>query len=120
MKEFFLENWKFLLEILLLVISTVIVIVKKTAKVKVRVPESALASMLGNIPVWIVDAENQFGSGNGDKKFSYVYNKAVLYLAEKVGVPVNYLPSTLFLSIKDFIEAVLAAPQKKEEVHEER
>lgn len=113
MKEFFLENWKFLLEILLLVVSTIIVIVKKVAKVKV--PESDLANMLSNIPGWIVEAEKEFGSGNGDKKFSYVYNKAVLYLSEKVGVPVNYLPSTLFLSIRDFIEEVLAAPQKKKE-----
>ena len=118
MKEFFLENWKFLLEILLLVISTVIVIVKRVRKVKV--PESDLANMLNYIPGWIVEAEDKFGSGNGDLKFSYVYNKAVDFLCESLDVSVRDFSSSLLIYIKDFIEKVLAAPQKKEEVYEER
>lgn len=117
MKEFFLENWKFLLEIFLLIVSTIIVICKRRAKIKV--PESDLANMLSNIPTWIIAAENEFGAGHGEQKFSYVFNKAVEYLASKLEVPVSYLPSTLYLTIKDFIEEVLAAPTKKKEVSNE-
>lgn len=113
MKEFILENWKFLLEILLLIVSTLIVIFKR--KVKIKVPESDLANMLSNIPVWIIDAENTFGAGHGEQKFSYVYNKAVNYLIEKLNCTVGCLPGALLLTIKDFIEEVLAAPTKKKE-----
>lgn len=116
MIEFMLENWKFLLEIFLLVLSFVLLFLKK--KAKIVVDDKVLGYMFREIPIWIKEAEDLYSSGNGENKFLYVCNKALQYIADSLSISIKDIPGSMVLEIKDMIEDVLSTPIKKEALKE--
>lgn len=116
MIEFILENWKFLLEIFLLVLSFFLLLLKK--KAKIVIDDKVLASLFREIPVWISEAEDIYSSGNGENKFLFVCNKALQYIADSLSISIKEIPGSLILEIKEMIEDVLSTPIKKEALKE--
>ena len=86
---FLRNNWVFIVEIGLLVISTLIVIFKK--KAIITIPGSFISSLLKLIPGYIQEAEVAFGSGNGEKKLTYVIKKVLDLTCEHHQCPPFYV-----------------------------
>lgn len=107
---FLRDNWKFIVEILLLVISVIICLLKRT---KINIPGSVVGDLLANIPGWINDAEDQIGSGKGQEKLKYVFSKCVEFLSKAMDLSttdiIRCYGETLILNI----ESILSTPQKK-------
>ncbi len=107
---FLRDNWKFLVEILLLVISVIICLVKRT---KINIPGSVISDLLIKIPSWINEAEQEIGVGKGQEKLKYVFSKAVDFLHEVMDLStadiIRYYGENLICSIED----ILSTPQKK-------
>lgn len=108
MKEFFLENWKFLLEVLLLVVSTLIIIFKKRSKVILDRDD-----VLIDLPSIINEAEEKFGAGNGEEKLQFVVRKWTDYICSSRGCTVKEIPDSLFNFVISTIEEILSTPTKK-------
>ena len=111
--SFLQENWRFLVELILLVISLIIVLVKPSAKIKV--PESVIALAMASLPVYIQQAEDSIGSGNGLSKKEFVLNKVLEFISSKTGFSVAAL-SKLNYILDDFdssIELILSCPVRK-------
>lgn len=103
-------------EVLLLIVSVIIVIIKKGTR-KVFFDEDALFLKL---PSWINDAEEKFGAGNGDQKLEYVARTALKYIADSKHVEITDIPGSLILTVISLIEDVLSTPTKKKEIESER
>ena len=111
MKDFLVENWKFLVEILLVVLSIIIVLVKK--KASIVIPISLFDDLYRLIPEWIIAAEDEVGPGNGDKKLSIVLKKALLYVSKQMDVAISDIPASFSDCIIAFVEDILSTPTKK-------
>ena len=98
--EFLVENWKWLVSILLIIVETVLVIVLK------KRPQLKDNSLIANLMIWIDAAEKQFKLGTNKK--DYVIAQAKDYLGDDFDEKtVSYL-----------IEEILSLPQKKEKKDE--
>lgn len=82
--EFLRENWKFLVEIFVPILTLLLLLIFKK-KANITIPDVVFAGMLRGLPIWIDDAEELIGAGNGEKKLAYVLKTAVNYLAKEVG-----------------------------------
>lgn len=111
--DFLRDNWKVLVEVLLLVISLLIIVFRK--KTKINIPESLIVELYNLIPCWINRAEQEIGAGSGDLKFQYVLKCATLFICNQLGFSVSDIPQKLILSITSQIEDVLSTPHKKGE-----
>ena len=108
---FLRDNWKFLVEISIPLVSLVVLcFVKKT---KINMNPSIWCSVAEYLPKWISDAESQFGSGNGKEKLKYVLKIAINYLSCRLGVDEKDCLSRFGDDLVNQIEAILEAPQKK-------
>ena len=109
---FLRDNWKFLVEISIPLVSLIVLcFVKKT---KINIPESVQTILCEQIPLWIIDAEAEFGAGNGEKKLKAVFTKAIGYLVSQLGLSSEQVIKVYGDFIVDFIEDVLSTPSKKE------
>lgn len=109
---FLRDNWKFLVEIFIPLVSLIILcFVKKT---KINIPESVQSLLCTQIPLWIMDAEAEFGAGNGEKKLKEVFTKAVAFLVKELGVSSSEVIRCSGDWIVAFIEDILSTPSKKE------
>ena len=114
MQEFILflqENWRFLTELILLVISLIIVLVKPSAKIKV--PESVLAVAFKMIPELIVSAEDLIGPGNGSSKKDYVVSELIKWIAGRLGVDESKVIKSVKDEISEQVEVILSCPVRK-------
>ena len=106
-KDFVINNWQFIVSSILLLISVLIGIFKKTIKIN----DGDFQECLLKIPGFINEAESQFGPGNGQKKFQYVMNSCMNMLEVSYGqwVRVNFPVRNILTAM---IESVLSTPQK--------
>lgn len=109
MIEILKENWKLILEVVVLLASIIFFIVKKKP---VKVIDSLKTAIMRILPILINEAEEKFGAGNGAEKNKFVLQSVIDDLkVTQPGVDVNfYLPF-----IRKFIEDILSTPQKKGE-----
>lgn len=116
MKEFttfVTENWKFIVESLLTVISIFLVIFLRR-KIKVK----STGSLYERIVELINDAESIYGSGHGSEKLSYVLTGiSAEWIA--MGFQKESLKDVL-PAYADLVEKILSTPQKKGEKNEGR
>lgn len=110
--DFLRDNWRFVVEVCLLVISTLVVILKKKATININSTE--LSAAVESVPKLIIEAETIFGPGSGEEKLYYVLDQVCSNLAQSRGISVKELPGSFIVNIKDFIEMVLSTPKKKE------
>lgn len=103
---FILENWRFLLEILLSVVLLLIAIFKK--KVKVNIPDNVWIML----PGFIKEAEEEFGPGTGTQKLQFVIKKVLQYINVNTGISLSTL-NNLVPQIVEQIEEILKTPTKK-------
>ena len=106
MLEFLQNNWKWIVEILSIVITFVVLLLRK----RIKLTDSAVQEVLKKIPGWIVEAEKT--GFTGQEKLLYVLNFALQYLESKYGEFV-WNDKTVKAMLIDFIEAVLETPTKK-------
>lgn len=109
--NFLRDNWKVILEVLLLVISFMIIVFRK--KTKVIIPESVTSKLFCNLPVWIDQVEELIGPGKGDKKLQEVLKKALYFVCNETGIAMAELPASFSSYIIEQIESILSTPQKK-------
>lgn len=109
--NFLRDNWKVILEVLLLVISFMIIVFRK--KTKIIIPDSVLSELYANLPNWIDQAEELVGPGKGDRKLQEVLKKALYFLCNEIGIAMADIPASLSSHIIEQIEAILSTPQKK-------
>lgn len=108
---FLRDNWKFLLEIFVPLVSLVILcFVRKT---KVNIPGSVISELFVQVPGWILQAESDIGSGKGQEKLKYVFAKCVDFLSDSMDLSTSDIIKFYGESIVAFIEDVLNTPQKK-------
>lgn len=110
MKEFlsFLqENWRFIAESLLTVLSIILVIVFRK-KIKL----SSSGTMYEILVDSINKAEALYGDGHGDAKLSYVLTNVSSWLIGQ-GFTKECI-SDLLPGLADLVEKILSTPQKKE------
>ena len=105
--DWLIENWRFLVEIALMVISIIIVILKKAKVIK---SDSAYSLVLEKLPSIIQTAENAFGQGNGDKKLSFVLELSFKLYESLTG---SMSREEFSLSVSPVIESILSTPKKK-------
>ena len=109
---FLRDNWKFLVEVSIPLVSLIVLcFVKKT---KINIPESVQTLLCTQIPLWIVDAEAEFGSGHGQEKLKEVFTKAVTFLVNELGISSSEVMRCYGDCIVNFIEDILSTPSKKE------
>lgn len=109
--QFLNENWKFLVEITILVGSFLVLILKRVFKV--NIPESILALAYQMIPTFIEAAEAQYGAGNGALKKEYVISELVGWISKRMNVDSSLIYKTLEKEISNQIEIVLSCPIRK-------
>lgn len=110
--EFLRENWKFLVEILVPILSMLILLIFKK-RAKINIPDATLSGMFAALPLWIQDAETTIGAGKGDQKLKFVLTQAVNYLAKALGVSTGEILRCYGSQLLIDIENILATPQKK-------
>lgn len=107
--QFILENWQFLVYVLVSVISTILVVVLKKKKT-VNELDNILKIVLANLPRIITSVEELIGAGNGKEKKDLVLAAVVKFVNEQFSLN---LPDSLIAYIGERIEDILATPQKK-------
>lgn len=112
--EFLRENWRLIVECLLLIVSIVLLCIKKRS---VKVVDSFAEWLLKMIPSVVNAAEST--SFKGEDKMKYVLSQ-LRELAVKLGIiqadNFGYYESF----IRDFVELTLSTPQKKGDSNEKR
>lgn len=73
----------------------------------------ALHGLLAVLPALVVDAEKK-GFNSGKAKLNYVFQLAVVHLATQLNKDNDYIIKVYGETIKEYIENILATPQKKE------
>lgn len=116
MKEFttfLVENWRFLVESLLTVVSIFLVIFLRK-KIKV----STTGTLYDEILVLIKEAESKYGAGHGEEKLSYVLTSLAYRLVD-LGFSKDLI-GDLLPRYALVVEDILSTPQKKGVPHESR
>lgn len=109
---FLRDNWKFLVEILVPLVSLVILcLVRKT---KINIPSGVVNVMWTMIPTWIKDAEIVFGAGHGDEKLKFVIKTACDFISNECGLSNKSICDIYANGIIEQVEAILSTPKKKE------
>lgn len=104
---FIVDNWKIILEVVLLIASTIFFIVKKKpTKVVDTVQEHILRSLI----YLITKAEIEFGAGHGEKKKEFVVS-TLLDTLHQIYPDIDVRKYISF--IEQHLEWILATPQKK-------
>lgn len=114
MKEFIIQNWFFIIELLVGLVSLIILLLKKTKVLSVDTP---FEKLLEKLPELIKKAE--ILSKEGKVKRSYVLGVAYAYLADLTGKSVEEISGIYCDRILEAIENILETPQKKGEFYVE-
>lgn len=108
MKDFFIQNWRLIMEALLVLVSFIFMIVRKRPT---KVIDTIQGLILRLLPGLINQAEIKFGSGNGSGKLSFVLQSLKEVLSELGYGDEVVAPYLSF--VKDQVEVILSTPQKK-------
>lgn len=104
-----LNHYQILIPSILSLINILILICKK----KVKITDSLLSEVLTIIPLYIKEAEDVVGAGNGQNKFSYVFNKCINLIRVSNGMDNETAIRSYGDIIIRTIENIMACPQKK-------
>lgn len=107
--QFLRDNWKFLLEISIPLISFIVLLIAK--RVKVNIPTATITSVLCQLPLWINEAESLGVSGK--EKLEYVFTKAVNVIVNETGLSYGIVCRAYGNELIADIEKILSTPQKK-------
>lgn len=101
----------YILSALLSLVSLIVIILKKN-----KSKDNTLLSVIAKLPGWILEAESVYinASHAGVSKYSYVLSKAIRELVALTGLSESEVCKLYADYIDMSIEAILAAPQKKE------
>lgn len=112
-KQFILDNWKFVAEIILFVAVSIIAIIKGRKK-GYSFADVLLGLISEKLPEWIKKSETE--GGTGEQKKVGVINAALNFASKILGRKLSE-EETSFLVTKssELIENILSTPQKKEE-----
>lgn len=106
--SFVMENWRFLVEVILTLVVLLIAIIKK--KVSVNVP----TTWVSLLPTYISEAERKFsGEKTGKQKLRYVVECCLKYVQTDLGVDLSK-ESNFISYIVEQVEEILSCPSKKE------
>lgn len=108
MKQFFIENWRWILEAVCAVAALVFCLIRKKP---VKVVDTLQQIILRLLPGLINQAEIQFGCGNGSAKLQFVLDLLQSVL-KQMGYGGETIQSYLRFA-KDQVEVILSTPQKK-------
>lgn len=104
--SFLIDNWKFLVYVVLLLVSVILAIVRRTI-VNV-IPESVVLELSDSIIMYVNEAEKLFPeAGSGKRKLMYVVERCKDFCKEtKVSISSDFVFA--------LVEKILSTPQKKE------
>ena len=109
--EFLKHNWQLLASAVLFIFATIIGIIRMKRK-GMSFSEIMSGLLAEQLPLFVSLAENN--GGTGEQKRVFVLNKALNYVAEKLGRPLSQAESDLIIGYAtEKIETILANPQKK-------
>lgn len=110
MKEFLINNWYYLVSILILIASFIVAIVRK--KASMNVSDAIKASLSEYIPEFIKIAE--FTKDTGKNKLEFVIQLGLDKVSSLLGVSLSYAQCEYWTSyIKKLTESILETPEKK-------
>lgn len=107
-KDFLIQNWRLILEALLVLVSFIFMVVRKRP---IKVVDTVQGLILRLLPGLINQAEIDFGSGNGSAKKVLVLDLLTSLLKE-----LGYSDEVISQSQKfasDQVEVILSTPKKK-------
>lgn len=111
MIDFIVENYDFILKVIMIVLEVfafLVIVFKKNKK------NASLDSVLAALPSIVAKVEQKVGSGNGEEKKRLVIDIALRLYKKLTGVEVDSSKfSTIVRDISLSIEDILSAPQKK-------
>lgn len=108
MKEFIVENWRLIIEIISLIVVVIFFFLKKKPyKVVDAIPDMIYFVL----PSAINRAEKIYGSGDGETKRNFVINVVIDYIHDR-WPDVNAYDYYDFISAR--LEDILSTPKKKE------
>lgn len=113
-KSFALENWQFCMIAVFFAIAVIVAIVSGLKK-GLSLTDILVGLMTKQLPEWVSKAEKD--GGTGEHKKVQVLNDAVNFVAKKLGRKLSTEEIEVIVTqASDFLESVLATPQKKESV----
>lgn len=104
MKQFFVENWRLILEVILVITSAVVFILRKKP---VKVIDTLKEMVVRLLPYCIQQAENTELKGDGKKVFAL---NLLVELLKDSGFDVS---GDLYKFAGEQLEVILSTPQKK-------
>lgn len=112
LKSFLLQNWQFILTVILLVATFIAALIKGLKK-GLSISDILLGYLLDQVPTWINSAESSGMSGQ--EKRIQVLNNALVYASKQLGRALSEQESAVIVShVSQKIEEILSTPQKKE------
>lgn len=117
MKEFFAENWRFIIYLVVAILGIVITILKKSKLIN-EIVDTPLERVMSLLPGLIGEAESSFKDGY--KKKIYVLSAALGLLEKLAGRELSMDEISNYSDkISVAIESILETPQKKGIVYDE-
>lgn len=118
MKEFFAENWKFIIYLAVAILGIVITILKKSKLVN-KIVDTPFERVLALLPGLIVEAEKT--GGTGSDKSNFVISRALAIYQKLVEHELSYGELVEYNHrFTDALEKILETPQKKGIVYDEK
>lgn len=108
MKEFFIQNWRWILEIAFAIIALIFCLIRK--KPLGNQLDSILKNLYSLLPILVYDAEQTDFKGQVKKDF--VISKCLDYICKKINLSPTELEDVKKL-ISNQIELILSTPRKK-------
>lgn len=108
MKEFIIENWRWILEIVFAVIALIFCLIRK--KPIGNQLDSILKNLYSLLPILVYDAEQTDLKGSSKK--DYVISKCLDYLYKRIDLSPSEMANVKEL-LSNQIELILSTPRKK-------
>lgn len=105
--NFLLDNWRMIVEIIILVVSLVVWLIKK--KPNINEIDNILLKVFEKLPEWINSAETLKGA---EVKKTLVMESVKKFIKEQFSV---ILPDSYINMIGCYVESILSTPQKHDE-----
>lgn len=107
--KFLVDNWKIILDVVLMAFSIVFFLVKKKPVVVV---DEVRTHVLRSLVYLIKKAEKEFGAGHGEDKFDFVMD-SLMETLHRCYPDID--PMTYYNFAEQYLEYILETPQKKGE-----
>lgn len=111
-KNFVVDNWQFISIVIIIICNIILFLIRR--KEKRSTFDAAVETICSSIPMFIIEAENKFGSGHGSDKLELVKEHCYSLIKNELGRGLTKSEKKYFDgTIKQLVEVVLTAPQKK-------